>query len=114
MMKSETQSEHKPRPLLDLVFSVVIPAFILMKLSGEAELGPVNALLLALAFPLGLGLYELIRFRKYNFISILGLVSVLLTGGIGLLELDAHWLAVKEAMIPGLIGSIVLIMSFTK
>ncbi len=34
----------------------------------------------------------------------LGLISVLLTGGIGLLELDPQWLAIKEAAIPGIIG----------
>ncbi len=39
---------------------------------------------------------------------ILGIVSVLLTGGIGVLELDTQWLAVKEALIPGIIGVVVL------
>jgi hypothetical protein len=34
---------------------------------------------------------------------------VLLTGSIGLLQLDTQWLAVKEAAIPGLLGIVVLI-----
>ena len=31
---------HKPRPLIDLLISILIPSLILMKLSGEARLGP--------------------------------------------------------------------------
>jgi hypothetical protein len=39
---------------------------------------------------------------------------VLLTGGIGLLQLDSQWLAVKEAAIPGLIGIAVLVSTRTR
>lgn len=39
---------HKPRPLIDLLASIVIPSVILMKFSGEADLGAARALLLAL------------------------------------------------------------------
>jgi hypothetical protein len=38
----------------------------------------------------------------------------LLTGGIGLLQLDPKWLAVKEATIPGLIGIAVLVSTRTR
>jgi hypothetical protein len=34
--------------------------------------------------------------------------STVLTGGIGLLKLDAGWLAVKEAAVPALIGLVIL------
>lgn len=100
---------HKPRPLIDLLLSIVIPSIILMKLSGDNEMGASGALIFALAFPIGWGLYELIRFKVTNYIALLGLVSVLLTGSIGLLRLDAEWLAVKEAAIPALLGMAVLI-----
>lgn len=100
---------HQPRPLIDLLVSIVIPSVILMKFSGESDLGPAGALVVALAFPVGWGMYELVRFGVKNYIALLGLVSVLLTGGIGLLQLDARWLAVKEAAIPALIGIVVLI-----
>ncbi|MDT8452472.1 MAG: VC0807 family protein [Gammaproteobacteria bacterium] len=106
--------DHKPRPLIDLLFSLVVPSVILMKLSGDADLGATNALLLALAFPIGWGMFELIKYRKFNFIALLGLISVLLTGGIGLLKLDTQWLAVKEAAIPALIGIAVLISTRTR
>ncbi len=106
--------DHKPRPWVDLLVSIVIPSVILMKFSGDAHLGPVNALIIGLAFPLGWGLFELIRYHKKNFIAVLGLISVSLTGGIGLLELDAGWLAVKEAAVPAVIGLAVLISTRTK
>lgn len=98
----------KPNPLLELAVTIVIPAVILMKWSGPEDLGAIRALLLALAFPFGWGAYDLYRRRKVNLLAVLGLVSVLLTGGIGLLQLDAQWLAVKEAAVPGLIGLAVL------
>jgi len=47
-----------------------------------------------------------------NYVAILGVVSVLLTGSIGLLKLDAQWLAVKEAAIPLCIGIGVLVANF--
>ena len=108
-----SKKTHKPRPMIDLLFSIIIPSFILMKLSGENDLGASGGLLVALAFPLGWGLFELIKYKKFNFIALLGLVSVLLTGGIGLFELDNKWLAIKEAAIPALIGIAVLVSTFT-
>jgi len=59
-------------------------------------------------------LFELIKYKKFNFIALLGLVSVLLTGGIGLLKLDTQWLAIKEAAIPAFIGIAVLISTLTQ
>lgn len=98
------EQEPKQRPLIDLLVSIVIPSVILMKFSGPEQLGATKALILALAFPIGWGLYELISQRKKNWIALLGVVSVLLTGGIGLLKIDAGWLAVKEAAVPSVIG----------
>jgi len=100
--------------MIDLLVSIVIPSFILMKLSGDDALGATSALIVALAFPLGWGLFERIQYKKFNFIALLGLISVLLTGGIGLLQLDPQWLAVKEAAIPGIIGIAVLISTRTR
>jgi hypothetical protein len=106
-------STHKPRPMVDLIVSIAIPSFILMKLSAEKYLGPTGGLIVALAFPLGWGVFELIKYRKFNFIALLGLLSILLTGGIGLFELDNKWLAIKEAAIPAVIGIAVLVSTFT-
>ena len=104
----------KPNTLIDLLVTLIIPSLILMKLSGPESLGAVIALLLALAFPLGWGARDLLLRRKLNLLAVLGLVSILLTGGIGLLQLDTQWLAVKEAAIPGLIGLMVLGSTWTR
>ncbi len=108
------QASRKPRPWVDLLISIVIPSVILMKFSSDEHLGATWALIIGLAFPLGWGLWELVRYRKYNFIAVLGVISVGLTGGIGLLALDAKWLAIKEAAIPAIIGLAVLISTRTR
>jgi hypothetical protein len=106
------QDNHNP--LLEVVVSIVVPAVILMKFSGPQHLGSLPALFIALAFPLGWGLYDLARRRKLNLIAVLGVVSTLLTGGIGVLGLDPRWLAVKEAAVPGMIGLAVLLSARTR
>ncbi|MCP4272463.1 MAG: MFS transporter [Gammaproteobacteria bacterium] len=110
MVKNTTveKKEKKSNPLIDLVISIIIPSVILMKLSGDEWLGTTYALIIALAFPFFYGVYELVAHKKFNFISLLGVISVLLTGGIGLLELEPKWLAVKEAAVPLVIGLVVL------
>ena len=110
----QATSTHKPRPMIDLMVSLVIPSIILMKLSGDENLGATTALIVALAFPLSWGLFELVRYRQFNFIALLGLISIVLTGGIGLLQLDPQWLAIKEAAVPGLIGIAVLLSTYTR
>lgn len=106
---STTEQTDKPRPFVDLIVSILIPSVILMKFSGEEDLGPTTALIVALAFPIIYGLYELFFNKKRNYMALLGVISVLLTGGIGLLKIDAQWLAVKEAAIPLCIGIGVLV-----
>lgn len=110
-----TQSQNKATPqkknnsLLELVFNIIIPSLILMKFTGDEHLGPVNGLIIALAFPVGYGLYDFIKEKSLNYISLLGFVSTLLTGGIALFELSVEWLAIKEAAIPAIIGIVVLV-----
>lgn len=113
MPPSATQRSPASRPdrenlLLNLAFNIVVPGFILSRLSGEDQLGPVLALLLGVSFPLGYGIYDLIVRRKWNFFSIVGLLSVSLTGTFALMELDGFWFAVKEASIPTLFGVAIL------
>jgi len=104
----------KSNPLIELTVTLIIPSLILMKLSDPQDLGAVNALLVALAFPLAWGARALLRERKLNLFAALGVVSIFLTGGIGLLQLDNQWLAVKEAAIPGLIGLAVAVSAYTR
>ncbi len=108
-----TTPTHKPRPMIDLLIGIIIPSLILMKWSTDDYLGVSGGLIIALSFPIGWGLFEFIKYKKFNFIALLGFISILLTGGIGLLELDTKWLAIKEAAIPGIIGISVLISTYT-
>lgn len=100
--------------LLSIAFNIVIPLLILTKLSGPDRLGPVVALIVGLSFPLGYGIWDLLNRKQINFVSLLGLVSVGLSGTFGLVEVDPFWLAVKEASIPLVIGVMVLATFRTK
>lgn len=99
--------------LIDLVFSIVIPTLILKKLSGDDMLGPTWALVMALSFPLLAGLWGFYKKGKITFIPALGFVSILLTGGIGVLRLPKEYIAYKEALIPSVIGLITIISAYT-
>lgn len=100
--------------LANLAFNIVIPVLILSKLSTDAYLGPVWGLVCALLFPIGYGVFELIREGKLNFFSVVGIISVLLTGGMSLLQLPPSYIAIKEAAVPGLIGIMVLFSERTR
>jgi hypothetical protein len=100
--------------LLSLACNIAIPTVVLMKFSTETRLGPVWGLIVALLFPLGYGLYDFVVRQKTNVFSIVGITSVLLTGGLGLMKFDGIWFAVKEAAIPLIFGSAVLISMRTK
>lgn len=103
----------KPAPkqenlLLNIVCNIVVPSLILVRFSKPEYLGPVAGLVIALLFPLGYGIWDFVQRRQTNFISVIGFVSVLLTGGLGLMKMDGFWFAVKEAAVPTVIGLAVL------
>jgi len=100
--------------LLNLLFNIAIPTLILSKFSSEARLGPAGGLVVALLFPLGYGIFDFVQRRKTNVISIIGFVSVLLTGGLGLMKVGPMGFAIKEASVPLVIGSAVLFSMKTK
>jgi hypothetical protein len=105
-------SKPPPKPenlFLNLVFNLALPAIVLSKLSAPGRLGPVYGLVVALACPLGYGVWDYLKRREANFISIVGFISVLLTGGLGLLHIGGFWFAVKEAAVPTVIAAAVLI-----
>lgn len=111
---NKNNKKEQENILATLAFNIIIPAIVLSKFSKPDHLGSVYALIIALAFPLSYGLYSFYKTKKTNMISVLGFVSVLLTGTIGLLKLSAEWIAVKEAAIPFIIGVAVLISIKTK
>lgn len=111
---SETKKEQqRPGFFGNLIFNIAIPVAIMSYGSSEEYLGPAWSVVVALAFPLCYGLWDLKQSGKVNAFSILGILSVLLTGGISLLKLPAEYMAIKEAAIPGVIGLAVLITQYT-
>ncbi|TDF42495.1 MFS transporter [Alteromonadaceae bacterium M269] len=98
----------------NLIFNIAVPTLILTKLSGPEYLGPVWSIVVALSFPIGYGLWDLKQSGKVNGFSILGIISVFLTGGISLLKLDPQYIAIKEAAIPAVIGVGVFFTQNTK
>ena len=111
------QDQDKPAPkenfLLNIALNIIIPTVILTKFSGETHFGPKLGIVIALAFPIMYGLYDFTQQKKINFFSALGVISVLLTGGISLLELPPEYIAIKEAAIPAIIGLATLISTYT-
>jgi hypothetical protein len=99
------EAKHKQEnPLISIVVNIVIPVTVLSLLSKEKYLGPVWALVVGLSFPIGYGLRTLIRDRKADFMSMIGIFSVTLTGVFGILKLPPQWVAIKEAAIPLIMG----------
>ncbi len=91
-------------PLVSIVINIVIPVVILSFLSKEKYLGPVWSLVVGLLFPIGYGLHTLVKERKPDFMSIIGIISVVLTGAVGISGLPKEYMAIKEAAIPLLLG----------
>jgi hypothetical protein len=82
----------------EILLNVVFPAGVLM--FGAASLGPRLALLMATLGPLVSLAIDRWRTGRTTPLSLLALVSIVLSGGIGLIELDTQWFAVKEAALP--------------
>ena len=110
----QAQKPKKKSMLVNIACNIVIPTIILSKLSGDNYLGPIYSVVVALAFPLLYGIRDYLVSHKPNFISALGVVSVLLTGGMSLLKLDPQYIAIKDAAIPGLLGLATLISMYTR
>lgn len=108
LSKKTSKAEN---PWLNLIFNIALPVLILNK--GGAYIGSFYALLLAIFFPLAYGLHDLYKSHKVNWISVLGLLNVLLTGGLALLGMTGLWFAFKEAAFPLLIGIFVWFSSYT-
>ena len=86
--------------LIEILINILIPIVILSNFSSEERLGIKLSIIIAFALPLTYGLYDYLRTKNKNFFSILGVISVSLSGGLTLLEVDAIYIALKEASIP--------------
>ena len=101
--------------LMNILFNIVIPVMILKKVPEhwDNENAAVVALCVALSFPIGFFIFDYIKTKKSNFISILGFISVLLTGVIGIFQIPNEYLAIKEASVPFIIMIVCLVSLIT-
>ncbi|MBP3357582.1 MAG: MFS transporter [Opitutales bacterium] len=113
--------QKKENVWLNLGFNIVAPSLILVKGKKIFEsILPVSdnldviVFVSALAFPLVYGVYDLLRRRKWNIFSVIGLLSVVLTGGIGLMKLSRECMILKETIVPLVLGGAVLATALTK
>ena len=108
---------QKENVFLNMGFNILLPILVLNQ--GKKFFGSylepyfdnvaVAILIIALLFPIIYFVYDYFKRSKYNLLSIIGLISVFLTGGIGIMEIPTRWFAVKEAAIPSLLGIAVII-----
>ncbi|HEY1109822.1 MAG TPA: VC0807 family protein [Opitutaceae bacterium] len=106
--------KKKENIFINLICNIAVPSLVLMYLSTPEWLGPQWGMIVALAFPLGYGVYDLLQRKKFNFFSIIGILSVLMTGVLNELKVELFWYAVKEAAMPSLLGLSVLASMGTK
>ena len=99
---------------LSAMLNIVLPVAILLGLSADDRLGAVPALLLAISIPTATGIYQIARERRIDASALLGVVSVLLTGVIGVFELSTRLFAIKEAAIPLGFAAVLLVSNATR
>ena len=99
---------------LNLVINILLPSLILIMGIKWFPLSPSGALVCAIIFPICYGVFDFIIRKRYNLFSVIGFISILITGGIGLFKLDKDWIAIKEAAVPSLIGLAVLATTKTQ
>ncbi len=105
------QTPPPDNPLLSLVINILIPVMILNK--GGKYFPPQYTLAVALCFPLVYGVQDYWRRRHKNYVSLMGLVNISLTGSLAILNLHGMWFAFKEASLPFFLGCLVLGSAFT-
>lgn len=111
MSSSTPRSENL---LLNLALNLVAPVLFLKKAPQWFGLDPLPVLVIALLFPTAYFCYDLWLRKKANPISILGFVSVFLTGSVGAFHLPRLWFLIKEAALPVLIGAAVVLTQKTR
>lgn len=75
--------------------------------------GPTIALIAAISLPLIYGTLDFIQQKKINWVSLVGLLNVALTGGFALLNLQGRWFWVKEATFPLIVGIAIIVANRT-
>lgn len=127
-------NKKKENPFISLLFNIIIPVIVLknggkwidnllIEFSSKKKILPdiiieeVPSVVFAVAliFPFFYFFYDLLKRKNLNYISILGFINVLLTGGIGIfgakVGLSKNWFILKEGLLPIVIGTLFFLMS---
>jgi len=96
------------RPSLGWELGVTVGAPTAVLWGLTERLGAAPALVLALAFPTAWIAWGVWRTRQVDRLAALALFGIAVTGGVGLLQLDARWVALKEFLVPGLFAGLFL------
>lgn len=108
-MEKRANKTFSDNPFFNLVINILIPVMILKKGSQYLPgLSPLTILILAVAFPLAIGVWDYFKAGRKNYVSMLGVLNTALTGGFAILELGGVWFAIKEGVLPLLIGLFVI------
>lgn len=110
-MPPEAPKPKQENALLNILLNVLLPVTVL-SMCGKNDgkfysLGPKWALIVAVLLPVGYFIWDYKERRKVNAFSIIGFVSVLFTGGLGLLNLSAQVFGIKEAAVPLILAFII-------
>lgn len=100
--------------LPELIATVAFPTVVLIGFAGEQWLGPRIGLVVALASPVAWGVFSMVRERQVSALAVIAVVSVVLTGSVGLFEVDPSWFALKEAAIPMVLGGMAIASTYTR
>lgn len=110
-----TTTQKRANPYYNILFNILLPVFVLNQVTKKfGENGPLIALILALSIPLTYGIWDYLSNQHKNFLSLLGIANILVTGTLALLRLEGIWFAVKEAAFPLILGLGVFASAFTK
>lgn len=104
--------QQKENSLSTIFFNIIIPVIILNK-GHKFGMSPQVSVVLALSFPLFFSIKSWFQSYKVNFVSLLGMLNVFVSGALTLLTLGGIWFAVKEATFPLLIGAFVFASSWS-
>lgn len=107
--KQAPQQESSFAMIINLLCNLVMPFLILKKYSDENTLGPKVGLVVALAFPIFYLIFDWIKKKKVNKLSILCFIGFLIMGGVGLLNLPRQFVAIERASIPVIIAVVLLV-----
>ena len=108
--------QKKENPIYNIGLNIILPVVILNKGQNfiSSESAPLYVLLLALSLPFFYGLKDFLQAQKINFFSLIGFLSILLTGGLALFQLQGIYFAIKEALIPLILALVALLSIFFK